>query len=341
MSRSWSKLAWPFVFAWVALLAPSSALAQSPQDVAQRGFASSATVLTYDASGQALGIGSGFAIAPDQVLTNAHVIAGASHVSVRPIQGEDDVPVTELLLVDEQMDLALMRVGADTLDPIPLRGDTASSVGDSVYAVGSPLGLEGTFSEGIVSGYRTVGDVELMQITAPVSPGSSGGPVLNGEGDVVGVAMGALVRGQNLNFAIPSTLVSSFLKQEHSPQPIGAAETVGGEAPAVDVGGALNEAVQGTTLRFDAFGSYTFSVRNQLPRAVHDIEVLVVFYDAEDRPLDVDNVRVRKEVPAGLAQRIASEVDASVQEVVTGSPYNQEVATRVEIRVLDFDFVGE
>ena len=91
------------------------------------------------------------------------------------------------------------------LHGLPLGDSSAVEVGEEVYAVGNPEGLEGTFSQGIISGIRRVGDRDLIQITAPISHGSSGGPVLNKHGQVVGIAVGAIRTGQNLNFAIPAS----------------------------------------------------------------------------------------------------------------------------------------
>jgi S1-C subfamily serine protease len=89
--------------------------------------------------------------------------------------------------------------------------DAGHAVGDKVYAVGNPLGLEGTFSEGIISGMRFIGGHATMQITAPISPGSSGGPILDGSGSVIGVAVATFKNGQNLNLAIPVGYVSRLL----------------------------------------------------------------------------------------------------------------------------------
>ena len=77
-------------------------------------------------------------------------------------------------------------------------------IGERIYALGNPLGLEGTISEGIISNVRQYGSSRLIQITAPISPGSSGGPVINGRGKVVGVVRGTLSEGQNVNFAVAS-----------------------------------------------------------------------------------------------------------------------------------------
>jgi len=94
------------------------------------------------------------------------------------------------------------------------------AVGDEVFVVGNPYGLEGTLSQGIMSGLRSVGPDSLLQITAPISPGSSGGQVLNSQGEVIGVAVATLTDGQNLNFAIPVSYLKAFLTEVKSLRPL-------------------------------------------------------------------------------------------------------------------------
>jgi S1-C subfamily serine protease len=150
-----------------------------------------------------IAVGSGFFVREDVVATNAHVVKGAVGGHARRVVG-DRTPydVAGILAIDEEHDLALVRVSGLRAQPLALAEPTQAAVGDEVFAVGSPGGLEGTFSPGIVSGLRAWKSRTLLQITAPISPGSSGGPVLNRRGEVVGVAVGTLSQGQNLNFAV-------------------------------------------------------------------------------------------------------------------------------------------
>ena len=120
------------------------------------------------------------------------------------------MPTTSIQL-DNELDLALLSV-----DDLPgferLRISlTDPVVGDSVFVSGNPSGLQGSFSQGIVSGIRQVGRCRLLQITAPISPGSSGGPVVNTNCGVVGVAVSQVANGQNLNFAVHVMDLRSFL----------------------------------------------------------------------------------------------------------------------------------
>ena len=114
---------------------------------------------------------------------------------------------------DALNDLALLHVPDLTAPALELAVGVTPVVGDAIYAVGSPLGVEGTFAPGMVSGLRGEGRMALIQITAPVSPGSSGGPLLDVQGRVLGVIVGTIAEGQNLNFAIPTTTVTSWLRE--------------------------------------------------------------------------------------------------------------------------------
>lgn len=163
------------------------------------------------------GLGSGVVIdAKGLVLTNAHVIAGATAIHLRTPDGVD-VAAT-VVGTDAALDLALLRAAdARGLRPAPLGDSNHVQVGDWVVAIGNPLGLHHTVTVGIVSAKaRTLDDsgVEYLQTDAAVSPGSSGGPLLDLSGRVIGINVGLLsTGGQNvgLNVAIPAALVKEVL----------------------------------------------------------------------------------------------------------------------------------
>ncbi|MBI2528043.1 MAG: trypsin-like peptidase domain-containing protein [Candidatus Rokubacteria bacterium] len=158
-------------------------------------------------------LGSGFFVREDVVATNAHVIQGAVSGYVKFIGQETKHEIVGVVGIDIQHDLALVKISHMKARPLPLGDPAQVAVGEQIYAVGTPQGLEGTFSPGLVSGIRTAETGTLYQISAPISPGSSGGPVLTQDGKVIGVAMGALSAGQNLNFAVPVTYLFSLLAQ--------------------------------------------------------------------------------------------------------------------------------
>lgn len=158
-------------------------------------------------SGELIAQGSGFLVASRKIITNAHVAkAGEVVVELGPAR----VPA-RVERMDEFNDLAVLTLDAEIImKPLSL-ADALPAAGDSIFAISNPEALEKTISEGVVSAVRTLAGRQLLQITSPISHGSSGGPILNVDGKVVGVAVGTLESGQNLNFAVPVTAVRILL----------------------------------------------------------------------------------------------------------------------------------
>ncbi len=165
------------------------------------------TILTYDADGQPAGQGSGFFIAEDRIVTNLHVIQSANRAEIRLTSGAM-FDITGVLADDEAHDLALLQVdlttNGSTVTIKPLRlAATIPKEGERIAVIGSPRGLEQTVSDGIVSAVREIpGFGTIIQMTAAISPGSSGSPVLNMRGEVIAVARSIMVDAQSINFAV-------------------------------------------------------------------------------------------------------------------------------------------
>lgn len=156
--------------------------------------------------------GSGFLMKADgTIATNAHVIAGASTIEVKLATGEVYRRVF-VVTMDESEDVAILRIEAVDLPVLSLANSNDVKVGDDVLLVGAPLGLEETISTGLVSAIRvSESGLRVIQTTAAASPGSSGGPLLNSKGEVIGLLSFGAVKGQNLNFAIPINYVRGKL----------------------------------------------------------------------------------------------------------------------------------
>ncbi len=147
--------------------------------------------------------GSGFVIGEGLIATNHHVIEGAA-VGTAKLVGETTAhKIESIRAVDETHDIAIVIVKGVNAPILPLGDSDAVQVGEKIYVAGNPKGLEGTFSDGIISGIRQESGVKLLQMTAPISDGSSGGPVLNSSGQVIGISVASRIDGQNLNFAVP------------------------------------------------------------------------------------------------------------------------------------------
>jgi serine protease Do len=204
-----------------AKAAPAPAVAPAPPrplsvaDIAARGLPSVVTIRTDET------LGTGFVVRADGwIATNLHVIVGGPHVKVtlRDLRGDRELDVVEVLAASPEHDLALVRVDAHGLPVVSLGDSDAMRPGDSVVAIGNPLGLEDTVSNGLVSARRSIdAGVEVLQISAPIAPGSSGGPIFNEKGEVIGIATAVLEQGQNLNFGMPARYLAPMMKD---PDPV-------------------------------------------------------------------------------------------------------------------------
>lgn len=161
------------------------------------------------------GVGTGFVIdTRGTIATNFHVVDHAETISVKLFDGTKAERV-ELLETNEGDDLALLRIDADSLPPPVVLGVSDEvEVGESVIVIGNPIGLEHTMTDGMVSARRVYEGKKYIQMSAPVSPGNSGGPVFNEHGDVIGVTV-AKLWGENLNLAIPIDVLKPMIKSEY------------------------------------------------------------------------------------------------------------------------------
>lgn len=196
------------LMAWSAVFKAGAAEVDLPKLIKQIQPAV-VTVMGYDAQGRITRLGSGFFINQGgHLITNVHVVAGASRAEVKT---RDGARYPLKAVVAENRGFDLIKFAVEVPQGVPHFLAVSASlpeVGERVLVVGSPLGLEQTVSDGMVSGIRTFpGRGQIMQISAPISPSSSGGPVVNLKGEVLGVATFQMGRGQNLNFAVPGKMV--------------------------------------------------------------------------------------------------------------------------------------
>ena len=165
--------------------------------------------------------GSGFFVHPNYVATNYHVVKGGTTTYVKLVGQEMAYTVESIAATDEKHDLAVLKLSGITAPALPLADSDTVQIGETIYAIGNPRGfLEGTVSDGIISSIRGEGSHKWIQMTAPISPGSSGGPVLNTKGEVIGITTGdysvqdptlKINRSQNLNVAVPSNYLKALL----------------------------------------------------------------------------------------------------------------------------------
>lgn len=165
----------------------------------------------YDASAKPLASGSGFFINSDgTAITNFHVIEGAHSAKITTIEGKN-YNVEGVYSLDEGLDIAKIKVDGKGFPTVNIDNSGNVMGGSIAYTIGSPLGLSNTMSEGIIANpNRIINDMSYYQITAPISAGSSGGPLFDKEGHVIGIASGGYLEGQNLNIAIPITNIANL-----------------------------------------------------------------------------------------------------------------------------------
>ena len=200
----------------------------TPEEIAQK--ASNSTVFLH--MPDQYSSGSGFFVSPGLIATNYHVIAGATRGYAYLISKNLTYAIVGVVATDEERDLAILRVKAFDAPPLPFSNSDNIEVGETVYAAGSPKNQIDTISDGIVSRIRPFETrhlnngqmirTERIQITAPISPGSSGGPLLNRNGKVIGInhAGHGSPDAQNINFAIPVSYLEKLLKRVGTPEPL-------------------------------------------------------------------------------------------------------------------------
>lgn len=183
------------------------------QQIFAKNSKSVVAVMTFDRNGKPLSQGSGFAVRQDAIVTNFHVVDGASEIKVKA--GQSLLHIEGIIHADKTNDLVILKVKAFKLTPLHLGLLNKLKIGEKVYVISSPKGFENTISDGILSGIRTIEDrTKVLQLTAPVSPGSSGGPVFNENGEVVGVVTFLVKEAQNLNFAMPIDLLLEHISSK-------------------------------------------------------------------------------------------------------------------------------
>jgi serine protease Do len=197
---------------------PARAVERTPAELFKENAPSVVTISVT--TGHGMAGGTGFILDLDgTIATNHHVVNGATAVRIKLQDGSwvDDV---ELLTSDEKVDLALLQIHTKTkLRPVTLGDSDKIVVGERVISIGNPLGLEHTLTDGLVSARRMFQGRPMIQMSAPVSPGNSGGPLFNMRAEVIGVTTAQLggpwSRAQNLNLAVPVNVLKKMIQPSY------------------------------------------------------------------------------------------------------------------------------
>ena len=211
------------------------AAAPTPQEIAEKALAATVFLEMYDKDGKPLRVGSGFFVQRDLIATNYHVIEDTAYGTAKLADRDITYTIEDITVLDKTNDLALLKIKPNMLAilagirPLPLGDSDTVKVMDTIYVAGNPLGFEGTVVPGSISAIRPEGwprlvQGKLLQMTAPISKGSSGGPVLNDRGEVIGIStlavsvvMPDLSVPQNLNFAVAVNHLKALMPTPPTP----------------------------------------------------------------------------------------------------------------------------
>jgi len=207
-----------FFFVIVVLLFGTSSYSKTASEVFEAVSSSVVVIQTYDIKGNDQGLGSGVIIEKDLIVTNCHVIEDSAKIQV-VYKGKQYLTIVK----DTDWDLDICTLTVNGINaPSVVKGSTNRlKVGTKVFAIGAPQGLELTLSEGIISSFRPVDSGQYLQISAPISPGSSGGGLFDEEGKLIGLPTFYITEGQQLNFAVPVEWINELPKRNKEKSEIG------------------------------------------------------------------------------------------------------------------------
>ena len=295
-------------------------------------------IISMDENYQPIGIGSGFVIGKDgEIATNYHVIEGASSALVKFVNKEEKYTVDNIVQISTKYDLAIIQISAKST-PLSLGDDELASVGNRIYAIGNPEGLEGTVSEGIISGFRKVDEnFRIMQITAPISPGSSGGPIINQDGQVIGIASASIIIGQNLNFAVPVNKLKEIISKPSKNLPFNKTSLP------VDKDYKMSQQTGDTNLvtvfnvqigtRYTSGSAHmSCSVRNDSRRDIKNIKVIILWKSSSGEILHFSPILVDDIIPSLQTKIIQKNYVEGIGEL----PY---YGYEVETRIIDYEIL--
>ncbi|MGI9204966.1 MAG: S1C family serine protease [Woeseiaceae bacterium] len=210
MTSHYSKIVSLAVFAAANFAhAQSNVSPLSTEALFERVNGSVCTIASTDQGNGLLRRGSGFILKDSGLLaTNAHVLAGFEQAEVSC--GDQTTEIRRIVKYDGKTDLVLVETGPLIVAGLELSSSKTIRPGTQVYAFGSPYGLTGTITPGLTSGYRELEGKTYIQISTAISPGSSGGPITDGNGAVIGISVAALEVAQNINFAIPAKAIDTL-----------------------------------------------------------------------------------------------------------------------------------
>ena len=314
---------------------------QMATEIAKTGIRSTVSIVALDNYKQPLSYGSGFIISNGLIATNVHVIEGCKSAYVLMNNNIKKFNVTSYVAIDKGNDLVILKVDGLIGVSLMFANDKLPEIGERIYAIGNPKGLSGTFSEGIVSGKREIENNEVIQITAPISPGSSGGPVLNSISQIVGIAFASYSAGQNLNFAIPVKYLKKLKTSIGQPQPLSNIHPKAKTTSNKLITPNIKEGVIVRNIHMINNKWIEFSIKNNLGYTVSNIRVLFLVYDRSGVIVDYSEDTYFKYSKYNRDNGIKPYLAKSVDFFSDPAEVNASSGSSVKARVLDFKIIEE
>lgn len=294
-------------------------------------------IISYDKNNTPLALGSGFYISEKRIATNYHVIEDAARIVIKGVSEGMKTEATTIHSFSKRLDLAVIEIKLPG-KKLKLKDIQDQAVGDKVISIGNPRGLKGTLSEGIISAMRKVDDFYIYQITTPISPGSSGGPLFDNKGNVIGITTATVSGGQNLNFAVPVILLNRLRSG-------GKWEPSKDSFPTTPQRGNAGIILRNFSKRNQYETSFSYSLTNTTKNTVKNILYLLLFRDVETGfIIHFSAFMDRDPIPSGLAKRM-KKFDQALEGLSTDQKFlwSQELRSFVDgvidarLRVLSYD----
>lgn len=303
---------------------------RTPQEIARNAFCSTVALEVELANGGRHTVGSGFFIEKDLIATNLHVVQGIlGNCYAKLVNQTSEYLVNGYTQIDVEHDLVILKVSGINAPKLGLSNSDYAQVGDTIYAVGNPRSLKGTFSNGIISGIRSDAAGKLLQMTAPTSQGSSGGPVLNSKGEVIGVSFASFRDGQNLNLAIPLNDLLLLLSKPTDLKPLFLTKFEGVTW------------VPNPQCIWTGTATYTFRLQNKHRWDIQNLHCLVVFYDELKRHTGLDIVKISDPIPATTIKDVTRQSIFDVPHLKNLNLSKYDIATQIAYLISKVIEVGQ
>ncbi len=317
--------------------------------IAENTLKNTVSITMLDEDRNPLSLGSGVIIDNGVIVTNIHVINGASFGYITMDNTDRQIEIEGVLALDTLNDLALLSVPNAISNQKIIIQNTYPKVGERIYATGNPKGLAGTFSEGNVSAIRNFDNKSLVQISAPISPGSSGGAIVNQSGELVGIAVSGIADGQNLNFAIPAKKVSNLLikksdclKSLSTLSPTQIVKNINGSVIIknvdwVDPLNFYNDPINYKILK-------EFSIYNRTTTSIKNVSIILILYDKDNLPVDYSIFNTNENdtgiIPPGLSKIFdnSKAVGENKHEIII--QLHLKKGYTAILRILDYEIVA-